>query len=104
MAVSDILEQIYDIIIKRKEALPQGSYTAKLFREGEDAILKKIGEEGTEVLLASKAGREEGLVHEVADLLFHTLVLLAYHGTPPHAVLAELERRFGTPGENKKRH
>lgn len=95
---SPILQQIYDILLVRKATLPGGSYTAALFEQGEDAILKKIGEEAAEVLLASKSGREEALVHEVADLWFHTLVLLAYHGTPVDRILAELKERLGKPG------
>ncbi|MDX1764871.1 MAG: phosphoribosyl-ATP diphosphatase [bacterium] len=98
MDKSGVLQQIYDILLERKAALPRDSYTARLFKEGEDAILKKTGEEAAEVLLASKSGREEALVHEVADLWFHTLVLLAYHGTPVDRIFDELEGRLGKPG------
>lgn len=98
MDKSGVLQQIYDILLERKGALPGDSYSARLFREGEDAILKKIGEEAAEVLLASKSGREDALVHEIADLWFHTLVLLAYHGTPADRIFGELQGRLGKPG------
>ncbi len=92
---TEILQRIYEVLLERKETLPDDSYTASLFRKGEDAILRKVGEETLEVLLASKAGVETETVHEVADLWFHLLVLLAYHGIPPERVCAELQTRFG---------
>ena len=90
----DILSCLEDVIRDRREKLPEGSYTAHLFREGQDAILKKLGEEATEVILASKGGDEGQIVYEAADLVYHLLVLLAYHGLGLQDVLAELERRF----------
>lgn len=77
---------------------PDKSYVARLFHRGEDAILKKVGEEATEVVLAAKGGQRDRIVAEVADLWFHTMVALAQHGLAPADVLAELERREGLSG------
>ena len=90
----DILERLEDVICDRREKLPEGSYTAHLFRKGPDEILKKLGEEAMEVVLASKGGNQGEIVYEAADLVYHLLVLLAYHGLGLKDVLAELERRF----------
>lgn len=90
----DILERLEDVIHDRQERLPEGSYTAHLLREGQDEILKKLGEEATEVILASKGGDDGQIAYEAADLVYHLLVLLAYHGLGLEDVLAELERRF----------
>ena len=86
----------------RKQASPESSYVAKLFSKGEDAILKKIGEEATEVILASKAGDKTDLVYETADLWFHCMVLLAQHGLSTEDVLNELARREGVSGISRK--
>lgn len=83
-------------------AAPQRSYVAGLYAKGLDAILKKVGEEATETIIAAKNGQLDQLLHETADLWFHTLVLLAYQGTGPQAVLQELERRFGQSGLEEK--
>jgi len=77
---------------------PNASYTAKLLAKGPDAFLKKIGEEATELVMASKDGEPDRIVAETADLWFHCLVALAHHGLRPEQVLAELERREGTSG------
>jgi len=95
MRLSRVLEE-------RKQADPNSSYVAGLYAKGLDAILKKIGEEATETLLAAKDGIPEKIVHEVADLWFHTLVLLAQQGLGPDVVLAELDRRFGLSGLEEK--
>lgn len=81
---------------------PDSSYVAKLFSKGEDAILKKVGEEATEVILASKSGDKTHLVYETADLWFHCMVLLAQHGLTAADVLNELERREGLSGIAEK--
>ncbi len=81
---------------------PETSYVAKLYAKGLDAILKKVGEEATETVMAAKDGAAEKIVHEVADLWFHTLVLLAHQGLGPRQVLAELDRRFGLSGLEEK--
>lgn len=94
----DILERLTETIEARKQAAPDTSYVAKLFSKGEDAILKKVGEEATEVVLAAKGGDSSHLVYETADLWFHTLVLLAKHGLSAADVLNELARREGVSG------
>jgi phosphoribosyl-ATP pyrophosphohydrolase len=87
------LEELYQIIIDRKQNPVPGSYTVELFHKGEDEILKKVGEESVEVILAAKGQGNSRLIEEVADLTFHTLVLLAARGLQPADILAELERR-----------
>ena len=98
----DILNSLCEILEQRKQANPDESYTAKLFSDGLDSILKKVGEEATETLIASKSGENAAIVHEVADLWFHTLVLLKHHGLDSSDVLNELERRFGLSGLEEK--
>ncbi len=95
---AEILQRLTDTLEARKRAAPDTSYVAKLFSKGEDAILKKVGEEATEVILASKGGDKTQLVYETADLWFHTLVLLAHHGLSAQHVLSELARREGLSG------
>ena len=94
----DILQRLTETLEARKHASPDSSYVAKLFSKGEDAILKKIGEEATEVILASKEGDKAHLVYEAADLWFHSMVLLAHHGLTADDVLNELARREGLSG------
>jgi phosphoribosyl-ATP pyrophosphohydrolase len=100
--MSDVLQQLAAILESRKQAEPDSSYVAGLYARGLDAILKKIGEEAAETLLAAKNGDPEQLIHETADLWFHTLVLLAQQGLGPEAVLDELQRRFGRSGLDEK--
>ena len=99
---NDILQRLTETIAARKGASAEVSYVAKLFSKGEDAILKKIGEEATEVLLAAKSGNNAQLVYETADLWFHCMVLLAQHGLRAHDVLQELARREGLSGIAEK--
>jgi phosphoribosyl-ATP pyrophosphohydrolase len=96
------LLKIAEVLEQRKQADPDSSYVAGLYRKGLDAILKKIGEEATETVIAAKGGDTEQLVYETADLWFHTLVLLAHQGVGPERVLNELERRFGLSGLAEK--
>jgi phosphoribosyl-ATP pyrophosphohydrolase len=98
----ETLERIAAVIERRKSGDPAKSYVAQLFAKGEDAILRKIGEEGTEVILAAKAADRLHLVRETADLWFHSMILLARHGLGPGDVLAELHRREGIPGLDEK--
>jgi len=100
--MNDILQRLSRILEVRKQADPDGSYVAGLYAKGLDAILKKIGEEAAEILLAAKDGAPDRIVHEIADLWFHTLVLLAQQGLGPDAVLQELDRRFGLSGLEEK--
>jgi len=98
----DILARLAEMLEERKKADPGSSYVAGLYERGEEAILKKIGEEATETVLAGTSGDRARIVHETADLWFHTLVLLAHHDIEPDAVLAELARRFGVSGLTEK--
>jgi phosphoribosyl-ATP pyrophosphohydrolase len=98
----DILQRLTETLEARKQASPESSYVAKLFSKGEDAILKKIGEEATEVILAGKGGDKTHLVYETADLWFHCMVLLAQHGLRAEDVLHELARREGLSGIAEK--
>jgi len=98
----ETLERIAATIEERKGGDPAKSYVAKLLSQGEDSLLKKIGEEATETVLAAKSGDRLHLVRETADLWFHSMVLLARHGLGPGDVLAELHRREGIPGLDEK--
>ena len=98
----ETLERIADAINERKGGDPEKSYVAKLFAKGDDAMLKKIGEEATEVVLAAKSGERLHLVREVTDLWFHCMIVLARHGLGPGDVLAELQRREGISGIDEK--
>ena len=97
-----ILQRLTATIAARKGAAADTSYVAKLFSKGEDAILKKVGEEATEVLLAAKSGDKANLVYETADLWFHCMVLLEQHGLNVESVLQELARREGVSGIAEK--
>ncbi len=94
----DSLERLADVIEARRSGDPDKSYVARLFAKGHDAILKKIGEEATETVMAGKDGERTKIVFEVADLWFHTMIALAAFGIRPAEVLAELERREGLSG------
>ena len=98
----ELLQRLIEMLETRKKASPESSYVAKLFSKGEDAILKKVGEEATEVILASKSGDKSHLVYETADLWFHCMVLLAHHGLSTDDVLTELARREGLSGITEK--
>ena len=98
----ETLERIAAAIEQRKKADPGTSYVASLFAKGDDAMLKKIGEEATETVLAAKGGDRLHLVREVADLWFHCMIVLARHGLGPGDVLAEMHRREGISGIDEK--
>ena len=100
--VYETLERIAKTIEERKGGDPAKSYVARLFSKGDDAILKKIGEEATEMVLAAKSGERLHLVREVADLWFHCMIVLARHGLGPADVAAELHRREGISGIDEK--
>lgn len=102
----DILQAVYQVILNRKNNPSDSSYTSSLMRGGIDKILKKVGEEATEVVIAGKGGVQDEIVYETADLLFHLLVLLGHQNIPPAAVYDELRRRCGTSGiaEKASRH
>ena len=98
----DILQRLTETLEARKRASPESSYVARLFSKGEDAILKKIGEEATELILAAKGGDKTHLVYETADLWFHCMILLAQHGLSADDILNELARREGLSGIAEK--
>jgi len=100
--MNNTLQQLADVLEQRKGADPDSSYVAQLYSKGLDKILKKVGEEATEVVMAAKDGDKDNVVYEVADLWFHTLVLLAQQGLSPDDVLKELDRRFGLSGLEEK--
>jgi phosphoribosyl-ATP pyrophosphohydrolase len=101
-ALAGVLSAVAATIESRKDSEPDGSYVASLFSRGDDAILKKIGEEATEAVMAGKDADPAKITHEVADLWFHCLVLLARHGLSPDDVLRELARRHGRSGLAEK--
>jgi phosphoribosyl-ATP pyrophosphohydrolase len=98
MTSQDVLARLADVIDARKVGDPDKSYVARLFSKGTDAILKKIGEEATETVMAAKDGDAQKLVCEVADLWFHSMLALSAFGLRPADVLAELQRREGLSG------
>lgn len=100
--MSDTLEKLAGVLEERKAADPGSSYVAGLYEKGMDGILKKVGEEATETVIAALGGDDSQLVYETADLWFHTLVMLAARGLGPEAVLAELARRFDMSGLEEK--
>jgi phosphoribosyl-ATP pyrophosphohydrolase len=100
--MSDVLSRLAELLEQRKSADPATSYVAKLYTKGLDSILKKIGEEATETVIAAKDGQREAIVYETADLWFHTLVMLAHHNIQPQEILDELARREGLSGIDEK--
>lgn len=100
--MSDVLIRLAEVLEQRKQAEPDSSYVASLYSKGLDAILKKIGEEATETVMAAKDGQADKIIYETADLWFHSMVLLAQQGLSPQDVLDELDRRFGLSGHDEK--
>lgn len=98
----DVLSELYETLLARRAASAETSYVAKLYAGGRDAILKKVAEEAGETIIAAKNGERAALVHELADLWFHTLVLMAAEGVPLSDLTAELARRRGTSGITEK--
>lgn len=100
--MSDIIDKLNQVLIQRKQADADSSYVASLYAAGTDKILKKLGEEAVETVIAGKAGDREEIIYETADLWFHSLVLLAHNDIDPQLVLNELDRRFGLSGLEEK--
>ena len=98
----DILAQLMQVLESRKQADADSSYVASLYSKGLDSILKKIGEESAETIIAAKGGDEKQIIYETADLWFHCLVMLAHQGLSAEQVLNELKRRFGLSGLEEK--
>ena len=99
---SDVLARLAQVVESSRGGDPDKSYVARLLHKGEDAILKKIGEEATELVMAAKDGARDQIVAEMADLWFHCLVALTHYGVRPEDVLAELSRREGLSGLDEK--
>ena len=97
-----IIDTLYQVILDRKASPADTSYTASLMQKGIDRILKKVGEEATEVVIAAKGGKRDEIVCETADLIFHLLVMLGHQNIHPDAVFDELRLRFGTSGLDEK--
>ena len=101
---NDVLEALYQTIVSRKETKPEGSYTSYLFEKGIDKILKKCGEECSEVIIAAKNGENHETVMEISDLLYHLMVLMVQSGITLEEVEAELDKRSNKTGNLKKFH
>lgn len=100
--MSDILTKLAAVLESRKHADADSSYVASLYQGGTDKILKKLGEEATETVIAGKGGDKQEIIYETADLWFHSLVLLAHNDIDVQNVLNELDRRFGLSGHDEK--
>jgi phosphoribosyl-ATP pyrophosphohydrolase len=100
--MSDVLQQLAEVLEQRKQQSADQSYVAGLYAKGLDHILKKIGEEATETVIAAKDGDKDKIIYETADLWFHCMVMLADQGLGPQHVINELQRRFGLSGLEEK--
>ncbi len=100
--MNDTLQKLEATIAARQNTAPESSYVAKLNAKGLDTILKKLGEEAVETIIAAKSGDRDATVYEAADLLFHTLVMLGHQNIKLADVLAELDRREGVSGIDEK--
>jgi phosphoribosyl-ATP pyrophosphohydrolase len=100
--MSDVLQQLAQVLEQRKLESADKSYVASLYAKGLDTILKKIGEEAAETIIAGKGGDNQQIIYETADLWFHCMILLANQGLGPEDVLNELQRRFGLSGLDEK--
>ena len=103
MSTHDILHRLSETLASRRHADPETSYTAKLFANGPDSILKKIGEESAELIMAAKDGKRLNIVRESADLVYHILMLLAFYGMSIEDVSQEMRRREGISGIDEKK-
>ena len=97
-----MIDELYKVICERRDHPREDSYVSSLLQKGTDQVLKKVGEESCEVLLAAKNHDPPALIHELADLSFHLLVLMADQNIPPSAIASELKQRFGTSGLTEK--
>lgn len=101
--MSEILSKLATVLEARKQSNADDSYVASLYQGGTDKILKKLGEEATETIIAGKGGDRGEIIYETADLWFHSLVLLAHNDIDPQAILDELDRRIGLSGIEEKK-
>ncbi|MBU5435056.1 phosphoribosyl-ATP diphosphatase [Pseudoflavonifractor sp. MSJ-37] len=104
MRENDVLQDLYQVVLGRKSEPQEGSYTCYLFEKGLDKILKKVGEESAETIIAAKNGRQEETVGEISDLIYHLMVMMVDQGIPLDAVLDELDRRSKKIGNLKQFH
>lgn len=102
--MNDTLNTIAAMLQQRKQADPETSYVSSLYHRGNDAILKKVGEEAAELIIAAKNPDKQAVIHETADLWFHTMILLGALDLKPADILGELERRFGESGLKEKQN
>lgn len=100
--MNEVLNQLAAVLEARKQSDPESSYVSHLYHKGLDTILKKVGEEATETVIAAKGGDREQVIYEMADLWFHSMVLLSQQEISHNEVLQELERRFGLSGHEEK--
>ena len=100
--MNDTLNKLYQVLVERKQADAAESYVASLYRDGTDKILKKLGEEAVETVIAGKGGDREEIIYETADMWFHSMVLLAHNDIDVNDILGELDRRFGLSGIEEK--
>jgi phosphoribosyl-ATP pyrophosphohydrolase len=100
--MNDTLNKLYQVLVERKQADAAKSYVASLYRDGTDKILKKLGEEAVETVIAGKGGDREEIIYETADMWFHSMVLLAHNDIDVNDILGELDRRFGLSGIEEK--
>ncbi len=100
--MNDVLRQLAAVLEQRKQETADNSYVASLYAKGLDHILKKLGEEAIETVIAAKGGNKEQIIYETADLWFHSMVMLADQGLSPDDILQELQRRFGLSGLEEK--
>ncbi len=100
--IGETLEELYSVLMKRRETMDDASYVALLYKKGEDSILKKVGEEASELIIASKGSDREKVVYEMVDLWFHCMVLMAHKGLTLDEISEEFRRRMGTSGLEEK--
>ncbi len=106
--IGDALEDLFAVLMERKQTMADESYVALLFKKGEDAILKKIAEEAGEVIIASKGQEKEKIIHEIVDLWFHSMVLMGFKDISFDEIAGEFRKRMGIPGiaekKSRKKH
>ena len=100
--LGETLEDLFSVLLERKRNMQDESYVALLYKKGDDSILKKIGEEAAEVIIASKGDDKKKIVHELTDLLFHCFVLMSHKEIRPEDIAKEFKRRMGTSGIAEK--
>jgi len=102
LGIGDVMEDLYSVLVERKKSMKDESYVALLYKKGEDSILKKIGEEAGELLIASKGGDRQKLIHEIVDLWFHCMVLMGFKGVTFDDISDEFRNRMGVSGLEEK--